>query len=282
MHFILSGHRHCHFESLVIALILLIPTSYAKCYWPNGDTQDDYVQCPSGLSCCLKGETCLSNGLCFTANFGILYRGACADESWPIAECPRACYTEIDSGWANLFQCNTSTDLLTCNHDYTSAGVVCNGNGVGTYDGYTSANVTAAQVGITDDATTINTTNTTSTSDNGSTNTGSSKITATTCPSTTSSKSNSELLVLGIGLGAGLGVPLLIATGLLIYCSGQNRKQKKEIQRISEIAPTVRPQTWRPDRSKRAELYTSFVYPELEGSNTGKTELPGSCPSYKN
>lgn len=190
-------------------------------------------------------------------------------------------YQEIDSGWANLFQCNTSTDLLTCNHEYTSAGIVCNGNGVGTYDGYTSANVTAAQVGITDDATRTNTTNTTSTTYNGSTDTGSSKTTVTTCPSTTSSKSNSELLVLGIGLGAGLGVPLLIATGLLIYCSGQNRKQKKEIQRISEIAPTVRPQTLRADRSKRAELYTSFVYPELEGSNTGKMELPGSCPSYK-
>ncbi|KAJ6115046.1 hypothetical protein N7486_000824 [Penicillium sp. IBT 16267x] len=288
MYFITSGHRrYFHFQSLVIALIILIPTSHATCYWPNGDTQDDYVQCPSGLSCCLKGETCLSNGLCFTANFGILYRGACADESWPIAECPRACYTEIDSGWANLFQCNTSTNLLTCNHEYTSAGIVCNGYGVGTYDGYTSANVTAAQVGITDDATTTNTTNSTSTNststyNDGSTSTDSSKLTVTTCPSATSSKNDSELLVLGIGLGAGLGIPLLIATGLLIYCGGQNRKHKKEIQRISEIPRTPRPQNLRPGLSNRAELYTSFTYPELEGSTAGKMELPGSCPSYKN
>lgn len=196
-------------------------------------------------------------------------------------------YQEIDSGWANLFQCNTSSDLLTCNHEYTSAGIVCNGYGVGTYDGYTSANVTAAQVGITDGASTTNTPNKTSTDsmstyNNGSTKTASSTRIVTTCPSTTSSKSNSELLVLGISLGAGLGVPLLIATGLLIYCGGQNRKQKKEIQQISEIPLTARPHTLRRGPPNRAELYTSFVYPELEGSTTGKMELPGSCPSYKN
>jgi hypothetical protein len=145
-------------------------------------------------------------------------------------------------------------------------------------DRYTSANVTAAQVGMTDDATT-NASNTTSTN---STYHGDSTTAVTTCPSTTSSKNNSELLALGIGLGAGLGVPLLIATGLLIYCGGQNRKQKKEIQLRSVFPLTARPQPVRPGSSNRAELSMSFVYPEMDGSGADKMELPGSCPSDKN
>ncbi|KAJ5937539.1 hypothetical protein N7454_003881 [Penicillium verhagenii] len=283
MRFLSSFHLLARSPSLATILLLLAPTTHATCYWPNGDTRDDYVQCPSRKNCCLKGETCLSNGLCFTANFGILYRGACADETWPIAECPRACYTvflEIDSGWANLFQCNTSTDLLTCSHEDTSAGVVCNGNGLGTYDGYTSANVTAAQVGITEDTTT--TTNTASSNSSSTTST----IPDSTCLSTTSSKTNSELLALGIGLGVALGVPLLIATGLLVYCGGQNRKQKKQIQQIQQIQQmsTTYPVSSRVGPASRAELHTSIIYPELDGGITSRLELAGPSPNipYKN
>lgn len=105
-------------------LLLLLPTSYATCYFPNGKTDSNYRQCPGSLSCCAAGEACLSNGYCFTANFGILYRGLCADKTWPLSDCPRACYEgsnsstdlhswqnpsltyfislEIPDGWANI------------------------------------------------------------------------------------------------------------------------------------------------------------------------------------
>ncbi|KAJ5917171.1 hypothetical protein N7466_010725 [Penicillium verhagenii] len=181
---------------------------------------------------------------------------------------------QIDSGWANLFQCNTSTNLLTCSHEDTSAGVVCNGNGLGTYNGYTNANVTAAQVGITEDTTTT-TTNTTSLN--------SSSSTSSIPDSTTSSNTNSELLALGIGLGVGLGVPLLIATGLLVYFGGQNRKQKKQIQQIQQIS-TNYPVFSRVGPASRAELHTSIIYPELDGGITSRTELAGPSLNipYKN
>ena len=93
MAFLGFGQHYFHIYLFKITLAVILPTAYATCYWPNGDTDGSYVQCPDTLSCCLEGESCLSNGLCFGARFGVLYRGACADKSWPIAECPRACYT---------------------------------------------------------------------------------------------------------------------------------------------------------------------------------------------
>lgn len=63
------------------------------CYWPNGDTAKLYVACPDSKVCCLTGEACLSNGMCYGTKLNIAYRGACSDKSWPIAERPRVCYT---------------------------------------------------------------------------------------------------------------------------------------------------------------------------------------------
>lgn len=84
--------KHILLPLSAICLLFLIPTTYATCYFPNGKTNSGYRQCPNSLSCCAEGEACLSNGYCFTANFGILYRGLCADKTWPISDCPRACY----------------------------------------------------------------------------------------------------------------------------------------------------------------------------------------------
>jgi hypothetical protein len=86
------GFRTLYLLPSIIILLYLASTSSATCYFPNGQIRSDYIQCPGALSCCLKGESCLSNGLCFGANLGVVYRGLCADESWPIALCPRACY----------------------------------------------------------------------------------------------------------------------------------------------------------------------------------------------
>ena len=55
------------------------------CYWPSGrltsnttGTVFNYVECypdkPKGSSCCMEGEACLSNGLCFGALHGLVSR----------------------------------------------------------------------------------------------------------------------------------------------------------------------------------------------------------------
>ncbi|KAJ5965594.1 hypothetical protein N7481_012308 [Penicillium waksmanii] len=265
-----------------VILFCLISASSATCYFPNGEVGSDYRQCPGGLSCCLKGESCLSNGFCFGANLGILYRGLCADETWPIALCPRACYEEIDDGWANLFQCNTSNTLWTCSHEI-SAPVACQEkNALGTFH-YTSANVTAAQNGMptsentTSSATSCETANRTATV----IPTLATSDASSTCPSIVS-YNKTQLAAIGAGLGAGLGIPLLLVGGLLLYCSQAKRRQKEQLQygyphqaHMSEnSSQDMKRQTgskWKP-----SELHSSFAGNELAGSTQGRSELPGS------
>jgi hypothetical protein len=68
--------------------------SDSTCYWPNGkETGDKYSQCPGSKNCCVNGEACLSNGLCFRPKDMTLYRGGCSDSSWP-SECTGACFSE--------------------------------------------------------------------------------------------------------------------------------------------------------------------------------------------
>lgn len=304
-----------------VILLLVLPISSAKCYYPNGKVDSRYRQCPNSLSCCLQGESCLSNGLCFTGNFGILYRGLCADTSWPIAECPRACYTgnspktlslliknlpnhpsrliEIADGWANLFQCNTSSTLLTCSHD-VSAGTACLAkNALGTFE-YQTANVTVAQNGVSHrDHFPTNTTARNLTSQTTSQTLASlTGIPSSTCPSTVT-YNKTQLVAIGAGLGAGLGLPLIIIGGALIYCNKRKRREQRDRQQESEqpkerekddqYQHQYQPQTteerhinnhmhrrtgtiWKP-----SELRSSFAAQnELWGSYHGRAELPGS------
>jgi hypothetical protein len=51
-----------------------------SCAFPNGQQATGYVVCnptASQSSCCLEGEACLQDGLCYGA-IGFMYRGACA------------------------------------------------------------------------------------------------------------------------------------------------------------------------------------------------------------
>lgn len=69
-----------------------------QCYWPNGDPAgDNWTPCGDSKVCCAAGEACLSNKLCYESNLNVAYRGACADKSWPLAECPRICYDRKSS-----------------------------------------------------------------------------------------------------------------------------------------------------------------------------------------
>ncbi|RDI77391.1 hypothetical protein Vi05172_g12612 [Venturia inaequalis] len=88
--------------SLNIKLLLISIFSISSvfsadtCYWPNGAVATESTLPCSSLDsslkhCCAKNEACLSNGMCFSAGGGGLYRGACTDQSWTTIGCPQFC-----------------------------------------------------------------------------------------------------------------------------------------------------------------------------------------------
>lgn len=81
------------FLSFAIFQSLLGLATATQCYWPNGNPAgDNWTPCGDSKVCCAAGEACLSNKLCYESNLNVAYRGACADKSWPLSDCPRICY----------------------------------------------------------------------------------------------------------------------------------------------------------------------------------------------
>lgn len=86
--------------------------SNTTCFWPDGSAAVDmyggktFSACTStGYSqCCATNDVCLSNGLCFDAWQGELYRGACTDKSWEVAICPNLCTSGISLRTIHLEQ----------------------------------------------------------------------------------------------------------------------------------------------------------------------------------
>lgn len=69
-----------------------------QCYWIDGTTvtstgNDNYIPCyDSGDShCCAIGEACLTNGLCFSADGGGVYRSGCTDPTFTTDKCKAYC-----------------------------------------------------------------------------------------------------------------------------------------------------------------------------------------------
>ncbi|RHZ57391.1 uncharacterized protein CDV56_103946 [Aspergillus thermomutatus] len=232
-------------------LLTLLTQATATCYWPNGDTDSNYIPCPNSKSCCLKGEACLSNGLCYGATLNIAYRGACADKSWPSQECPHVCLdgtrspsvlslpvtnasAAIPDHWANLYSCpNSSTNVFTCGYAGWATDV-CSAN-LGQWQ-WVSGEVEVAKNGNSSSASASASTGpeiittTSSVSSAGTargTNTGD-IITTTGSATATARKDSSDTSLsattLGAGLGVGLGVPLLVVSGLLIFFIRMRRR----------------------------------------------------------
>jgi hypothetical protein len=180
-----------------------------------------------------------------------------------------------------MFQCNSSTSILTCSEQVTAEGACKTENALNTY-GWTAGNVTAAQIGITNygavSTTTTNSTNSTTTSSGNSTIVTqiiSETCSTPTCPTVASdSYKKSDLIALGAGLGAGLGIPLLISTFLMIYCAKARRRDQK--QQRTPLVPENHSYRWTGTPYKPAELRASETKPELMGSLSGRQELPGS------
>ncbi|KAH2033586.1 hypothetical protein KXV45_003097 [Aspergillus fumigatus] len=228
----------------LMLLVTLTPVT-ATCYWPNGDTDNNYTPCPNSKSCCLKGEACLSNGLCYGAKLNIAYRGACSDKSWPAKDCPHVCLDSIPDHWANLYSCpNSSTNVFTCGYagwatDVCSAKLGqwlwVSGDVEVAKNGNTSPSASASASTVLDIVTTTSSGSGLSTGTPRGTITGeivttteSATATASGTGTETSSPRPSDTSIsavtLGAGLGVGLGVPLLVVSGLLIFFMRMRRR----------------------------------------------------------
>ncbi|KAF7168674.1 hypothetical protein CNMCM5623_001614 [Aspergillus felis] len=297
----------------LILLFTLTPVS-ATCYWPNGNTDNNYIPCPNSKSCCLKGEACLSNGLCYGATLNIAYRGACADKSWPAQDCPHVCLdctvpgsplhlasglvTNLDAAipdhWANLYSCpNSSTNVFTCGYAGWATDV-CNAN-LGQWkwvsgdvevakngNGSLSASASASMV-----QDIVTTTSSVSGSPTGTprgtitgdiiTTIGSATATASTGTGTSTPKDSSDTSISATTLGAGLGVGLGVP---LLVVSGL----LVFFIRMRRRAPAA------PAPPVNEKVYPGAVYypgpaeiatqrhnmaTELEGSTHGRPELYG-------
>lgn len=80
-----------------ISILHTIQARMSTCYWPNGGGEaQDFTRCDTGSgqsACCASSHYCFSNGLCLDPNQMTTYRGACTDESWDSAACPKYCLT---------------------------------------------------------------------------------------------------------------------------------------------------------------------------------------------
>jgi hypothetical protein len=67
--------------------------STRQCYTPAGEVLGDYIPCnkSSDSDCCQESDACLSNGLCFNAREGLVYRGACTRRDWNTDSCRQMC-----------------------------------------------------------------------------------------------------------------------------------------------------------------------------------------------
>lgn len=71
------------------------------CFWPTGE--QDYLDSwacnksaygnGDGSACCLAGDTCMGNGVCYQGWSGVMYRQTCTDREWKSSSCPQVAST---------------------------------------------------------------------------------------------------------------------------------------------------------------------------------------------
>ncbi|KAJ5767220.1 uncharacterized protein N7511_004836 [Penicillium nucicola] len=236
--------------SLLFLFYIYHSTFADTCYWPNGDAATaNWIPCPGSKHCCATGEACLSNNLCMAGKYMTVYRGACSDKSWPISECPRICYEEIDHGWANLYPCPTNeNEVFTCGAAGW-ASAVCEAQ-LGNYT-WVDSNVTVAQLGISTSSSTASqstATTATSSSASASTDTSTAVSSSSTALALDSSEKCDSPLGAELGIGLGVGLPLLIACVTILWFYLRTRRQMEALQQqlnmnrgVQQSAPPVYP-----------------------------------------
>ncbi|KAL1965335.1 hypothetical protein VTN77DRAFT_5772 [Rasamsonia byssochlamydoides] len=225
---------------LLLSLFLFSPTTLAQtanCTFPNGQVAENYEPCnpdQAETSCCLRGEACLSSGLCYGA-LGLVYRGGCSG-GWLSAACPRYCLDSIE-GHANFLTCGSDTSWW-CG----------NGNSCTTDDGTLVSNLlpgNVIRIAGSDTLTTAVTTTSTTTviaSVTGSAASATKQQPASTptfeanggnCSDQTGSTNNdnhNNTTVVGAAVGGSLGGAACICGTLGVFFF-RERKKRKEMER---------------------------------------------------
>ncbi|KAF4974478.1 hypothetical protein FZEAL_8616 [Fusarium zealandicum] len=200
------------------------------CYDRSNNENLDLFQCdsdPDGdlKSCCGRGDSCASNGLCVTSSNDTLtpyFINGCAEEDWSDPTCLRQC---DDSGGNGVQPCGKGTYCCfglggcDCNNEddvfslvpvriVTSIPI----DASETQAAASSTSTMTAASSISGTTTTLSTTS--STGEPTSTSTAGSD----SSESGSSSSSSSSSLPVGLGVGLGVGIPLIaIGVGLFWF-----------------------------------------------------------------
>jgi len=204
-----------------LALLIISRAMADNCYWPNGDLSKSYVPCnvnPASTgprACCAPTEPCLANKLCFSTAVGVVYRGACTDNTFQDPNCPKVFLTESPNNTANLIPC--------LNGYYRYSGGQCTDSDVFKWS---SAGVIGLEA-ITASSITTGTASASATS-------------TSACPAAVGScdqvAQNAQRTV-GLGVGLGLGLPLLAALVAVAYLLFAGRRRKADAPAYQGVPP---------------------------------------------
>jgi hypothetical protein len=67
--------RAVFLSALVFQLCIAVTQAQDRtCYWPDGSSTTEAIPCSNGDSqCCMNGDGCLSNGLCYSGYDGVVW-----------------------------------------------------------------------------------------------------------------------------------------------------------------------------------------------------------------
>ncbi|CAG7564306.1 unnamed protein product [Fusarium equiseti] len=179
-----------------------------SCYGRDRNQVLDLFACdPKGdlKSCCGRGDSCASNGLCVTSNKDTLspyFINGCTDDNWDDPTCLHQC----DDTGNGVVSCGTGK--FCC---YGYGGCDCNNSTqVFTLDPVKIVTTIPTDASMVDEKTsTISGATTGTSSTTQSTGTQTNTAAAGTTSSISSSSSRSNALPIGLGVGIGAGVALL-------------------------------------------------------------------------
>ncbi|KAF2738372.1 hypothetical protein EJ04DRAFT_541325 [Polyplosphaeria fusca] len=277
------------------AILALLTTSSADCFFPNGNVVPSDTACnPNAIvsACCFDGQACLSNGLCVSdphnETLARLHRGTCTDQQWKSGNCPRQCL-DVDDNGAPVYSCNqTNTesyccyDGCQCNPAYSTFSIAMAPQEVYTVtiigEDFTQTRPTA-----TSSTPSPSTSASAATTDSGATVPASS----TTSPVAEQSTPNTT----AIGAGVGVGVPVAALLAVVAFFWWKRRQPGDPTPSTSHSAKPYEPSMSQnspvePDLEKYA-YYTSekssrsLPSSELPATPMDPVELPTSPPPKK-
>ena len=226
----------------IVFSVLLWRRIQAQCYYPDSTSEPRDTVCNASAPvslCCQNGETCLTNGLCFSEWDTSINTGTCTDKTWASPICFQQCVPTlgIDHGFHTLYRCNydfwccsTGGNTTSCCNDagvepflLKSSDAVMGGSGI-------LAGFTIAPVEIqTSTSTAPSSASAASNADTGPTKSYSSvagsNTTATQEPYPEHNTSVSDAIKTGLGAGLGVGLPLLAGLTLALVFLRRLRRQ---------------------------------------------------------